>query len=188
AGTLHLDYARALTAFAGAQFGMVPHTVMPRYDLSLGGASLITTPEGKSYMHGAIPRLHLGYLGQGTYTVDDATSQIQALSFALGLCWSPIYDTRGWVALLCGEYGAGVVNIRTKNTEGKEIQNKTTGLGFAGLGLETQYNLGSLFQLGFKLGAEFYVDSFSAERADGSRIFQSSQFAGYGMHGVGVHL
>jgi hypothetical protein len=48
AGTLRLDYARAVTAFAGAQFGMVPHTVIPRYDLSFRGVGLVTTPVGKT--------------------------------------------------------------------------------------------------------------------------------------------
>jgi len=188
AGTLKLDYARAITLYGGAQFGMVPHTVLPRYDLSFGGASLVTTPDGKSYLHGAIPRVHVSYLGPATYKTDDTDSQVQALTFALGLCLSPLYDTRGWVALFCAEYGAGIMNVRSKDTQGKEIQNKTTGLGFVGLGIETQYNLGSLFQIGLKLGGEFFMDSVTAERADGSRIFQSSLFAGYGMLGIGVHF
>jgi len=104
------------------------------------------------------------------------------------VCWSPIYDTRGWVALFCGEYGAGLMNLRTKGLQGQQIQNKTHVLGLAGLGFETQYNLGSLFQIGAKLGVDFTLDSFSAERANGSQIFESSQVAGYGMLGFGVHF
>ena len=188
AGKLRLDYARALTLFAGAEFGLVPHTVMPRYDLSFTGAPLVTTPGGNSYLHGAIPRLRLSYLGQAKYKTDDTASDVNAFTFALGICWSPLYDTRGWVALVCGEYGAGIVNVRTRDTQGKEIQNKTKGLGFAGLGLETQYNLGSLFQIGLKAGADLMVDSFSAERVNGSTIFESSQLAAYGMLGIGVHF
>ena len=188
AGKLRLDYARALTLFAGAEFGLVPHTVIPRYDLSFMGAPMVTTPGGNTYLHGAIPRFRLSYLGQAKYKTDDTATDVNAVTFALGVCWSPIYDTRGWVALLCGEYGAGFVNLRTRDTQGKEIQNKTKGLGFAGLGLETQYNLGSLFQIGLKLGADFMVDSFSAERANGSTIFESSQLAAYGMLGFGVHF
>jgi hypothetical protein len=89
---------------------------------------------------------------------------------------------------LCAEYGAGFVNIKSKNAQGQEIQNKEEGLGFASLGVESQYNLGSLFQIGLKLGADIMVDSFSAERPDGSRIFESGRFAGYGMLGFGVHF
>ena len=188
AGTLRFDYARAVTLFAGAEFGMVPGAVIPRYDLSFSGAPLVTTPGGKSYLHGAIPRLRVSYLGQTTHDTGEMRSELRGVEFALGVCWSPIYDTRGLVALLCGEYGAGLVNSRTKDGQGKQIQDKSTAIGFAGLGFETQYNLGSLFHVGLKLGADFMVNSFSAERTDGSRIFESSQVAGYGMLGFGVHF
>jgi hypothetical protein len=188
AGTLRFDYARAVTLFAGAQFGLVPGTVIPRYDLALTAASLITTPGGKTYLHGAVPRLRLSYLGPAQYETHDTRTQLNGWTFALGACWSPIYDTRGWVAILCGEYGAGFMNLRSKDAQGVERQNKTSGLGFASLGVETQYNLGSLIHLGLKVGADIMVDSFSAERADGSHIFESSRFTGYGMLGLGVHF
>jgi hypothetical protein len=188
AGTLRLDYARAITAYAGAQFGLIPGMVMPRYDLSFSAASLVTTPGGKTYLHGVTPRVALSYLGQSTYKTDDTSTDLRGLEFSLGACWSPIYDTRGWVALLCAHYGAGFMHIRTKDVEGAEIQDKTSGLGFAGLAIETQYNLGSLLQLGLKLGGDAMVDSFSAERKDGSRIFESSRFTGYGMLGLGIHF
>ncbi|HKO51059.1 MAG TPA: hypothetical protein VJV79_25295 [Polyangiaceae bacterium] len=188
AGTLRFDYARAVTAFAGAQFGTVPDTVMPRYDLSLSAAALVTTPGGKTYLHGLVPRLRFSYLGQATYKTDDTSTALNGFAFALGACWAPIYDTGGWVALLCGEYGAGLMNVRTRDAQGHEVQNNTQALGFAGLGIESQYNLGSLVQIGAKLGVDFLVDSITAERADGSRIFESSNFAGYGMLGLGVHF
>jgi len=188
AGTLRFDYARAVTLFAGAQFGLVPGTIMPRYDLSFSGASLVTTPGGKTYIHGVIPRLRLSYLGNSTYETDDTSSALRGFVFALGLCWSPLYDTRGLVALLCTEYGAGMMNVRTKDAQGAQIQDETSGLGLAGIGIESQYNLGSLVQVGLKLGLDVMVDSFGAERKDGSRIFESSRFTGYGMLGLGVHF
>ena len=115
-------------------------------------------------------------------------SEFRGVEFALGVCRSPIYDTRGLVLLLCAEYGAGLMNIRTKDGQGNQIQDKSTVIGFAGLGIESQYNLGSLLHVGLKLGADFMVNSFSAERTNGSRIFESSQVAGYGMLGFGVHF
>jgi hypothetical protein len=187
-GTLRFDYARAITASAGAQFGLVPGTVMPRYELSLSAASLVTTPGGNSYMHGVIPRVTLSYLGESSYKTDDTNSELRGFEFAAAMCWSPIYDTRGLVALFCAHYGAGFMHIRTKNAEGAEIQNKTSGLGFAGLGIEAQYNLGSLLHIGLKLGGDVMVDSFSAERPDGSRIFESGRFTGYGTLGLGIHF
>jgi hypothetical protein len=188
AGTLRFDYARAVTLFAGAQFGLVPGTVMPRYDLSFSAASLVTTPGGKSYMHGVIPRVRVSYLGQATHKTDDTSTDLRGGDAALSLCWSPIYDTRGWVALFCSEYGLGFMNVRTKDAQGSQTQDKNTWQGFAGLGIESEYNLGSLLHVGLKLGVEARANPFSAERADGSRIFESSLFTGYGMLGFGVHF
>jgi hypothetical protein len=188
AGTLRFDYARAVTASVGAQFGLVPGTVMPRYELSLTTASLVTTPGGNTYMHGVIPRVTLSYLGESSYKTADASTDLRGFEFSAGVCWSPLYDTRGLVALFCAHYGAGFMNLRTKDAEGTEIQNKTSGLGFAGLGIEAQYNLGSLLHLSLKLGGDVMVDSFSAERPDGSRIFESSRFTGYGTLGLGIHF
>jgi len=188
AGTLRFDKARPLSLFGGAQLGLLPNTLMPRYDLSLSTTNFVTTPGGKSYVDGVIARIHLSYLGPSTYRTDDASSQVQGFLFALGVCWSPIYDTRGWSALLCSEYGAGWFKIKSKDAQGTQIQDKLQGVGFAGLGVETQYHLGSVFQLGLKLGADVFVNQFGAERPDGSSIFRSSQFSGYGMLGLGVQL
>ena len=58
----------------------------------------------------------------------------------------------------------------------------------AGLGFEGRYNLGSLFHVALKLGADGLVNSVSAERSDGSQIFQSSGIVGYGMLGLGLHF
>jgi len=186
AGTLRFDKARTLSLFAGAQLGMLPNTLVPRFDLSVSAANFVTTPGGKSYLDGPIPRLHVSYLAPATYHADDASSRAQGFLFALGMCWSPIYDTRGWSALLCGEYGAGWMQLKSKDAQGRQIQDKSVGLGFAGLGVETQYHVGSVFQLGLKLGTDIFVNQFGAERPDGSSIFRSSQFTGYGMLGFGV--
>lgn len=188
AGTLRFDKARAVTLFAGAQSGVLPHTLVPRFDLSLTSASFVTTPDGKSFLDGVIPRLHLSYLGPATYRTVDASAEVQGFTVALGLCWSPIYDTRGLIAVLCGEYGAGVMQIKAKDSAGKLTRSENSGLGFAGLGVETQYNLGSLVHVGLKLGADFMAGSFGAERPDGSAIFQSSGVMGYGMLGIGLHF
>ncbi|HET7544125.1 MAG TPA: hypothetical protein VFK05_29840 [Polyangiaceae bacterium] len=186
AGTLRFDKARTLSLFAGAELGLLPHTLMPRYDLSISSANFVTIPSGKSFMDGAVGKLHLSYLGPSTVRTDDASSKVQAFLFGLAVCWSPVYDTRGWAVFLCGEYGAGAAKIVSKDAQGKKIQDKATGLGFAALGFETQYNFASIFQVGLKLGLDAFVNSFSAERPNGSTIFESSQIAGHGMLGLGV--
>lgn len=186
AGTLRFDKARNLSLFGGAQLGLLPNTLVPRFDLSMSAANFVTTPGGKSYLDGPIPRLHLSYLAPATYRTDEASSTIQGFMFGLGVCWSPFYDTRGFSALLCGEYGAGWMRIKSKDAQGSQIQDKTAGLGFAGLGVETQYHLGSVFQAGLKLGMDGFVSPFGAEHPDGRSIFRSSQITGYGMLSLGV--
>lgn len=188
AGTLRFDKARAVTLFAGAQSGVLPNQLVPRFGLSLTSASFVTTPEGKSLLDGVIPRLHMSYLGPATYHTVDASAEVQGFMVGLGVCWSPIYDTRGLIAVLCGEYGAGVMRIKSKDAAGEVTRDKNAGLGFAGLGVESQYNLGALLHLGLKLGVDFMADTFGAERPDGSAIFQSSGVMGYGMLGIGLHF
>ena len=110
------------------------------------------------------------------------------LSFAMGLCQSPIYDTRGLVLLFCGEYGGGFMNLVTKGADGAQIQSKNAGFGTVSFGAEAQYNLGSIFQVGAKVGGGFNVGQFTAERADGSRIFGSSTWSAYTLLGIGLHF
>jgi len=186
AGTLRFDKARSISLYAGPVFGLLPNTVAPRYDLSIAVANFVTIPKGKSFMDGALVRLHLSYLGPSTVHTDDIDSKVQSFMFGLGVCWTPIYDTRGWATFLCGEYGGGFVKVVSKDAQGTKIQDKNTGVGFVGLGAEAQYHFGPAFQVGLKLGVDAFTNSFSAERPDGSTIFQSSLLAGYGMLGLGV--
>jgi hypothetical protein len=216
AGTLSFEKARALSVFAGGEIGLLPGKVVPRLDLSLDVTSFVTTPNGKSFLDGTVPRVRLSYLGKATQSFHgtdgygilpnpgnavaapaapyDASVTVQGASFGMALCWPPTYDTRGFVALFCLEYGAGVLQTRSHNTSSVQPnvlapdQTKTSGFGTAGVGFEGRYNLGSLFHLGLKLGADGLVNTVSAERSDGTRIFRSSSIVGYGMLGLGLHF
>jgi hypothetical protein len=199
AGTLSFEKVRAVSTLAGGELGLLPGKLVPRLDLSIDGASFVTTPSGKSYLDGVVPRLRLSYLGQATQIFhgsggNDASATMEGFSFGMALCWSPTYDTRGFVALVCFEYGAGVLQVRSKDTSAvggelfSETRTKTTGFGTAGVGFEGRYNLGSLFHVALKLGADGLVNSVSAERSDGSQIFHSSGIVGYGMLGLGLHF
>jgi len=197
AGTLRFDLARSLTLFAGGEVGILPSTVLPRYDLVVSAANFVTTPEDKSYISGVIPVMRASYFGKGTYRASDAEVSAQGLGFALGLCWSPIYDTRGFVALFCAEYGLGVMQLKSSGslppepamlTAGKWSESKVSSLQTAGLSFEGEYHLGSFLHLALKLGADAPLLPLTAERADGHEIFHSSPFVGYGMLGVGFHF
>ena len=196
AGTLRFDLQRSFTAYAGATVGMIPSVVMPRYDLSLGVASFVTTPEGAQRISGPVLQGRISGVGPATYRSADTTTDIAGFSFGFDLCQSPLYDTRAWVVLFCGEWGGGVMNLLTKGADGKQIQSKNVGFGTLNLGAEVQYNVGSLFHIGAKVGGGFSFGQFSAERADGSRIFGSSSgssspalsWSAYALLGAGVHF
>ena len=209
AGTLSFDKARALSVFAGGEVGLLPGKVVPRLDLSIDVANFVTTPNGKSFLDGILTRVRLSYLGKATQSFHgtdssvaspvyasslDSSATVQGVSFGMALCWSPTYDTRGFVALFCVEYGAGVLQIREKGTSltptyvQPDDRTKTAGFGTAGVGFEGRYNLGSLFHVALKVGADAVVNTVSAERSDGSQIFHSSNIVGYGMLGLGLHF
>ena len=192
AGNLRFDLQRSVTAYAGASVGMIGSMLMPRYDLSLVGASFITTPEGEQRISGLVVQTRVSGLGPATYRSADTTTDIGGASFGFNICQSPLYDTRGWVVLFCGEYGGGFVNLLTKDADGKQIQSKNVGFGAVNFGAEVQYNLGSVFHIGAKVGGGFSFGQFSAERADGSQIFGSSSaglsWSAYGLLGAGVHF
>jgi hypothetical protein len=193
AGTLRFDLQRSVTAYAGATVGTIPSVVMPRYDLSLVVAHFITTPEGAQRISGLVVQVRISGMGPGTYRSADTTTDIAGASFGLNICQSPLYDTRGWVVLFCGEYGGGFMNLLTKGADGKQIQSKNVGFGSVNLGTEVQYNFSSAFHVGAKLGGGGAFGQLAAERTDGSRIFGSSSGASwsayaYGMLGAGVHF
>jgi hypothetical protein len=192
AGTLRFDLQRSFTAYAGATVGMIPSVLMPRYDLSAVIAHFITTPEGAQRISGPVVQARLSGLGPATYRSTDTTTDIFGLSFGFALCQSPLYDTRGWVVLFCSEYGGGLMNLLTKGADGKQIQSKNVGFGSVNLGAEVQYNFGSLFHIGAKVGGGFSFGQFSAERADGSQIFGSSSaglsWSASALLGAGVHF
>jgi hypothetical protein len=186
AGTLRLDLERSVTLYAGAGIGLVPPVILPRYELSSTTAHFVTTPEGVVKIVGLVFQLHVNVLGPATYRSTGTTTDMAGLSFGMGLCQSPIYDTRGLVLLFCGEYGGGFMNLVTKGTDGSQLQSKNAGFGTVSFGAEAQYNLGSIFQVGAKVGGGFNVGQFTAERADGSRIFGSSTWSAYALLGIGL--
>jgi hypothetical protein len=112
-------------------------------------------------------------------------------SFGLGLCQSPLYDTRGVVLLFCAEVGGGIMGLRTKGADGAQIQSKNAGFGTVIIGAEAQYNFASWFHVGAQLGGGVTYGQLTAERADGSRIFGSSTGVGLtadALLGAGGHF
>jgi hypothetical protein len=188
AGTLRFDLQRSYTLSAGALVGLIPSVVMPRYDLTLSIANFVTTPEGAQRIAGLVYQVRVSGMGPATYRSADTSTALAGGSFGIGICQSPLYDTRGLVLLFCAEYGGGFMNLVTKAADGSQIQSKTVGYGTVMFGGEIQYNLGSSFLVGAKVGGGLNVGSVAAERADGSQIFGSSVWSAYGLLSVGLHF
>jgi hypothetical protein len=192
AGTLSFDRTLVVGLSAGGALGIVPGKVMPRYALSIVRGSFVTPPDRPSVLIGPIVRGHVNFFGPTSHQTHDHSTQVFGMSTALGMCWAPTYDSRGLIALLCSELGFGVMQLNTDDRAGKQVQSKSSAFGSVGVGFETQYNLGPLVQLGLKLGVDLTTQPFSAEGADGQRLFRSasfgasSSFSGYGISGYGL--
>jgi hypothetical protein len=188
AGKLHLDRALSVMAFAGPVLGFVPARVMQRLDVSVSRANFVTIPSGQSYLMGTIVRLRASLLFDQTYRFGDLRTEVGGQEFGASLCYSPYYDTAGWVLLGCAEISAGLMGLRSTNASGATTQNKTMGFGAIGLGIEASYSLSKLFQLGLRLGAQTLTSRITAERPDGSELFHSSPVIASGTLGFGVHF
>lgn len=189
AGTLHFAAARSYTLRAGADIGVAPGLILPRYDLTASLASFIRTPADSSYLVGNVLQVNWSLLGPGTFTSEDGFSaDLMGLQAGLNSCSAFSYDTRGWVLLGCAEFGVGVSWVDTRAPGGALLSSKEAGLGFAGVGVDAQYNFGRLFHLGARLGGRFQVGGPAPERPDGSALFETPLFGGYLTAGVGLHF
>jgi hypothetical protein len=188
AGKVSFDLVRTLNLYGGVVTGAAPSTLMPRFDLTTTAANFVTLPDGSQRILGLVLQFRASLLGPATYRSIDTKTDLYGASFGFQICPTPHYDAAGLVLLLCMEYGVGAMNLRTAGSDGVRIQSKNVGFGMAGLGVEVQYNLGSLFHVGAKVGWNGYLGEWTAERADGNRIFGSSVSSGYVLVGVGFRF
>jgi hypothetical protein len=113
---------------------------------------------------------------------------VWGIKAGLGGCGPLLYDPKGLVLSICSEIAAGAMAVETKDATGNVTQNKTVGLGTASIELASQYNIGSLFHLDLRAGGEMWLSKLTAERPDGTRLFESSTFNAYLLAGLGLHF
>jgi hypothetical protein len=190
AGTLHFDAERAWSLMAGAEFGTFPGFVMPRFDFSGSLANFVTTPAGESHL--ILPLLQLrGSLSTlGVRRFADYETRAVAFRIGVDICSLGSYDSKGWVFMLCTEVGGGYASLRTRSLPGRPAysQKKEGGFAYAGLALDTRYNLGSLLHAQLRIGGTGQFGSVSAERQDGTRLFETHWLGGYAIAGLGMHF
>ena len=191
AGTLHFKPSLSFTVSGGVQLGPVPTMVLSRYDGVFRFANVVTTPDGQQRLNGPILQARLSVLGlpYESYRSGGTTTKFGwGVGFGLGACWTPHYDTQGLMLLACGEFGFFQSGFQTQEADGSLLPVKLFAFGTAGPVLEIEYNLGKHFHLGLNAGADLVAGQFTAQRSDGSRIFDTNEWSVHGTLGLGMHF
>jgi hypothetical protein len=188
AGSLELGYVSGQSLRGGVAFGVIPNLALPRLDLSLSRSSRVTTPGNRDYLLGGIFRVRWSFLGVGTLRSQGLTTTVWGLKAGLGSCTPLVFQPRGFELKACAEIAVGIMDASTRDAAGIEIQDKQVGIGTAGLELDAQYNVNRMFHVGLTLGGEMWPSKVSAERPDGSSIFESNFFNAYALVGLGLRF
>lgn len=187
-GELRVDRSLVATASGGVVLGAIPGLVLPRFDLDLSRANFISTPDRTNYLIGNVFGVRWSYFGNATRQADGYATDVSGFKAGVNACASFVYDTSGFVFLLCSGFAIGRMHLETRELGGEYRQTKDIGLGTASLELNSRYNIGKLFHVALALGGEFWISELSAERADGSQLFHSNLFNGNAQLGVGLHF
>jgi hypothetical protein len=187
-GKLVLDYISTHTLSAGAQFGAIPGLVLPRLDYTWSRANMVTAPDGRAFMLGNEYRVRWTMLGPIHHRAPGYETELFGVKAGIGGCTPVWFDPQGLTLKLCSEMAVGMMGLDTRNRETGVTVKKAQGLATAGMEIDAHYNLSRYLHLDLRAGAEAWASRISAERADGSRLFQSPLFNGYVSVGFGVHF
>lgn len=187
-GQLGVRNDTAVTLEAGALFGIVPGAVVPRFDLTLARTNFITTPDGAGHIIGSILRTRWTVFSPTEYRHADWSARLFAFKASIGGCSQLVYDLSGFVLLACGEIGAGVAQVTTKDPNGHTTKDETLGLGTVAVELDARYNMGRFFHVGLTAGGEVWAGQIKAHAGDGSQIFHTNLLGAYAVAGIGVHF
>lgn len=187
-GELRIRNDTALTLTGGALFGIAPGTAIPRFDLTVARTNFITTPDGSGHIIGGILRSRWSVLAPTEYRKDEWSAQFFALRAGIGGCSQLTYDLTGLVLLVCGELGAGIAKVTTKDPTGHATKDETLGLGSAALDLDVRYHVGRYFHLGLMAGGELWLGQVKAVESSGQEIFHSNPLGAYAIAGFGLHF
>jgi hypothetical protein len=185
AGPLHYDLITSTTVHGGATVGLLPNVVVPRFDLSFVTAPFLTLPGGEQTLVGVMPRIRLGVVGPVSTSISGQDVDLLGYDLRLGLCFSPHYDTQGWVLFGCAEYGGTLFDLDLGSGENR--RNETHGYANVGLDFTAQYNFTPWFHLGLRAGTEAYVGRDQIPLGDGFGSFNlGDPFTGSASLGLGV--
>jgi hypothetical protein len=188
AGSLGVKRILTATLTGGAVLGAIPGVVLPRFDLTLSRTNFITTPQQASFLTGGVVTVGWSYFGNVTRHSGDYATDINGLKAGIGGCTPLTYDTAGLVAMVCSMFTAGLLHLDTKEATSGYHQDKLLGLGAASIALDARYNIGKHLHVSALAGGEMWFGQLSAERVDGSKLFQARLFNANLQLGLGVHF
>lgn len=153
-GTVHYDLQTALSLNAGATLGLLPGVWVPRLDLTAVTAPFLTLPGGEQSILGVMPRIRVGVLGPVSTDISGQRVALRGFDFQMGLCFSPHYDSSGWVLYGCAEYGGSMLIVDIGSGEDRS----TIEGGYANVGLDftAQYNFTSWLNAGLRVGSQVF--------------------------------
>lgn len=187
-GKLVLDYVTTHTWTTGVQLGAIPGVLLPRLDYDITRTSVVRTPDDRGFVLGTEFRWRWTLLGLPQRRAPGYETSLFGLKAGIGGCRRVTYDPRSLILKVCSDFAVGMIDLSTRPTSGGAERHKTQGLATAGVEANLQYNLSRLFHLDLRAGGEMWLNRISAEREDGSRLFQSPLFNAHVMVGIGIHF
>ena len=188
AGTLRFERDQRLTLRGGIDYGLIPHLLMPRFDLDLSASEFAVTPSGSSRLVGPIVQVRWTMYGPASRTEGGRNTEALGFGASVASCSAFTYDDRGLSLLACGEFGLGSLAVETTEADGSSSK-KHTGFGLAGLTFDTKYSLGKLLHVGLQLGGRMQLGAIDANEVGGQQDSDVPLFwGGYATAGIGVHF
>lgn len=187
-GEVRVRSDTAYSLAGGVLLGIASGNVIPRVDLTLARTNFITTPDGAGHIVGGILRTRWTVLLPTDYRKDAWSAQFFALRASIGACSQLAYDLEGLALLVCGEVGAGVAKVTTKDPTGHATKDEVVGLASAAIELDARYHLGRYVYVGATAGSEAWISQIKAVESNGNEIFHTNPVGGYVLAGIGLHF
>jgi hypothetical protein len=184
AGTLEFRRFSTYTLAGGARYGIVPG-VLPQYSFTISSAPFLITPAGRTRLVGPIVQVRWSFLGPARLDERGYETDLWGLLATPAICSGIAYGNSGLSTALCGEFEVGALQAKMKGSDGSRDTN--VALATAGLGLDAQYHLGSVFHLGLRAGASVQIRS-APTAPDGKALYEPALFGGYVELGLGLHF
>lgn len=187
-GRLVLGHISSYSLLAGVQLGAIPGVPLPRLDFDITRTNLVQTPGARAFVLGNQFRVRWTLLGLRQHRVEGYETSLLGLKAGIGSCTPFSYNPAGLILKACADFAVGMVDLSARPVSGGAKREETQGLATAGVELDLQYSVSRWLHLDLRAGTELWLNRISAEREDGSRLFQSPLLNAHVLVGVGLHF